>query len=564
MEITHDTVLEQGDKLAVATVLTVLNFVVYSVSQSSLPLFGTALIWGTVLIAGYVAGKVGDLPIMISELASLTLLFIVVSGWASPTYVLQSIVTLTLLFIAGYVGGSSFMRTRRSIEFPKTDIKSVLPVFLGSIGVMLIIASILWGLKELSPEYIPISKNYSNTVIYLCSGLINAFIISCSLSSKNTTYYTTVAVGGLIASLSYISFPLAACMISLEERPTIIIEKCVKLGTMIKTIKPGNMRSYGRALCYDLTPNENNHMIITGSTGTGKTTLVKNVLNQLITRRMNIVVLDYHGEYITLSDARILRPDRERINIFALMGKEPEIRSEELAEAISSAYRLGSVQRAALQQLLLHAYKVFGNVTPEELNELVNDELIHQTLGFSKDIIKSLVPYVRNVSGSKNITWLDPAELLEGTVVIDLSRLGSLPLQQVISESIIEILYHIRKQVPGTTLLVVEEAQRLVKKRTNTPIARVFREGRKFGLSVIAIYQDPLAIDPALINNSSALVSFQIPEENSSIYLARNIAGQTPRLLKKVKQTLVSLSKGKALVWHRSGGIYVIKILKIH
>ncbi len=560
MEITHDTVLEQKDKLAVATVLTILNFVVYSVSQSSLPLFGTALIWATVLIAGYVAGKVGDFPVMIAELASLFILFIVVSRWASPTYILQSIATLSLLFLAGYLGGSSLMRTKRAIELPKTDIMSVLPAFLGSAGVMLVIASIMWGLKELSPEFIPIIKNYSNIAIYLCSGLISAFIISYSLSSRNITYYAIAAIGGLIASLSYISFPLAASMISLEEGLTATIEKCVKLGTLVKTIKPGIMRSYGRAICYDLTPNENNHMIITGSTGTGKTTLVKNVLNQLITQKINIVVLDYHGEYVTLSNARILRPDRERINIFALMGKEPEIRSEELAEAISSAYRLGSVQRAALQQLLLHAYRVFGDITPEELNELINDELIHQTLGFSKDVIKSLVPYVRNVSGSKNITWLDPAELLEGTVVIDLSRLGSLPLQQVISESIIEILYHIRKQVPGATLLVVEEAQRLIKKRTSTPLARVFREGRKFGLTVIAIYQDPLALDPALINNSSTLVSFQIPEENSSTYLARNIAGQTPRLLRKVKQTLVSLSRGKALVWHRSGGIYVIKI----
>ena len=246
------------------------------------------------------------------------------------------------------------------------------------------------------------------------------------------------------------------------------------------------------------------------------------------------------------------------------MGKMPEVRAREVADLISTAFRLGNVQRLALMQLISELYMRKTNPTLDDLEELIEEYLTSsKELGsFDKEVLKSLLPYVRSLRPKNKLArWVLPEEILGNKVtVVDLSVVNDMSLIKIYVETLLESVFHTAQLMRRGLFIVIEEVHRFSSKGKKSIIPRLFMEGRKFGIAVVAVTQDPLSVEPAVFTNTKVIISYVIPEASSSSYMARIFSGNDLVKYKKLREVLTSLKQFEALVWIRGDeNVYVVK-----
>ena len=551
-----------GERVAFALVLALLNLLALMLEGGNTLIPSGFIIWVISFVAGYVSGKSGDVGMIASEPLSLIAVAFLRPGlWSSINYLIQTLGIVAAIYSLGVASGLTFRSAGLILIKPSvTGLRAAIPPFLGALGINLVTISAYLGINEVLSLALPMPSD-SGLALLLTLGALTSYAASYSLSVRGVNYFRNLVVSGLISIPSPITLPLA---VALQPEARLVSgppSNWVPLGVVGKVFKGGSTLRDG--LVYLRTElGLNNHLVVVGSTGTGKTYLVKNLVNHLRRSGINVVILDFHGEYSGLTDS-VIDPRAERINVLNLLGSDPRTRAEELADEIARNYRLGNLQRAALHELLIRAYEEFGaSLTPHHLEELLRDEGFINKLSLSKEVIRSLLPYL-SALGTEGIRWIEPRSLLEGVTSVNLSAINSLPLQQLLAESIIDSIYYSRKNEPGITFLVIEEAHRLLAKREGLSALRVFREGRKFGLSAVAVFQDPAQIDSGILNNASHIITFRISDENSRNKALRTIlVGQEYRrgLAPKISKLIASLEVGEAVA-KVYDGLYLIKVL---
>ena len=554
--------MKGGERVVFALVLAALNLLILIMGGRA-PISAGFFIWIVSFVAGYVSGKSGDIGIILSEPLSIITAELLKTGlWLSTTYLTQTLSIITAIYFLGTISGLTFRS--RELKFFKPSVqglKASIPPFLGGLGINLTVVSAYVMLTEALNLGIPQPSDFGITAL-LALGTLTTYITSYSLTMRGLNHTRNLLISGLLSVPSVITLPLAVSLQPVLRRLSRTPHNWVPLGFVRRVFKKGSSL-YGRLTYLKLELGLSNHLVVIGSTGTGKTNLVRNLLTHLRQLKINSIILDFHGEYSDLADL-IIDPRSERINLLDLMGADPRNRAEEVADEIARNYRLGNLQRAALYELLLKAYEKFSNdLTPNLLRDLLRDEGFIDGLSLSREVIKSLIPYV-GALGPEAINWIDPHTLLNGVISIKLSAINSLPLQQIISESIIDSIYYLRRNNPGITFLVVEEAHRILTSKNASSTLRIFREGRKFGVTVIAVFQDPTQIASGLLNNASHIVVFKIPDENSRNRILRAILasyGQERRLASKISEVIASLKVGEAVAKIYEG-LYLIKSLR--
>jgi len=554
--------LKGEEKVAFALVLLLLNLFALIMEGGSKLITSGFVIWLISFVAGYVSGKSGDIWIIVAEPLSLTTVTFLRPGlWSSINYLIQTLGIVAAIYFLGVVSGLTFRSAELRLVKPSANgLRAALPPFLGALGVNLIIISAYLYANEVLSLAFP-TPSSSGLALLLMLGALTSLAASYSLSMRGVNYFRNLVVSGLISIPSPITLPLAVALQPEVSSAPQSSRDWVPLGIVKKAFRKDD--SVRDGLVYLRTKvGLNNHLVVVGSTGTGKTSFVKNLVSRLRHLGINVVILDFHGEYLDLTDS-VMDPRTERVNVLNLLGSDPRTRAEELADEIARNYRLGNLQRAALHELLIKAYEKYGtNLTPYRLEELLRDESFISKLSLSKEVIKSLVPYV-SALGPRGVTWIDPRSLLDGVTSINLSVINSLPLQQLIAESVIDLIYYLRRKEPGITFLVAEEAHRLFVRKEALRALRVFREGRKFGLSAVAIFQDPAQIDSGILNNASHIIAFRISDESSRNRILKTILGGQEHgrgLAVKISKLVASLGVGEAVA-KVYGGIYLIRTL---
>ncbi|MGC8537928.1 MAG: helicase HerA domain-containing protein, partial [Candidatus Micrarchaeia archaeon] len=97
----------------------------------------------------------------------------------------------------------------------------------------------------------------------------------------------------------------------------------------------------GGRLRIDLSKEPNPHMLIVGSSGYGKSTLLKRVLHEIEGYRMPAILLDAHNEHegiIREVGGRVYDAVDHGINIFALDGLDVKERADALARLFADVY----------------------------------------------------------------------------------------------------------------------------------------------------------------------------------------------------------------------------------
>lgn len=314
------------------------------------------------------------------------------------------------------------------------------------------------------------------------------------------------------------------------------------------------------------------HMGVFATTGMGKSNFMKVFAASCMRlaskgdSRFGLLIVDPHGEYL-LGDGKKgikglmhLKRYSSSLACFSTDRQNCQIpQVEELAisvgeikpEDVALLYAWSPPQMDALDAIS----RTFDS--NNWLDEIQEEEGLARMVreGFKEGTIQVLVRRIKNVlerdkyiqkrSSLPNIL----ASLQKGKVVlIDIPRMSDrseLFLLSVISRHILEEYKKETKEERTNCLITIEEAQRVLGTGSNTSrFETIAREGRKFGVGLCAITQQPKLIDKQLLSQFNTLVVMGLGDRNDREQLEQSAKQD----LSSMDIEIQTLEKGEAII----------------
>lgn len=338
------------------------------------------------------------------------------------------------------------------------------------------------------------------------------------------------------------------------------------------------------------------HTFITGSTGSGKSNTVYQILSELLKNQIHFLVVEpAKGEYkdvfggkddVSVYGTNPLLTDLLRINPFSFP-KEVHIYEhlDRLVEIFNVCWPMYAAMPAVLKDAIEQAYMQAGwdlrkskNKYSEDLFPSLADVLqqiedVMERSQYSNDSKRdyegALCTRLRSLTNGINSLVFCPdelsaQELFDKNVIIDLSRVGSSETKSLIMGLLVMKLqeYRIASNKGMNQHLnhvtVLEEAHNLLK-RTSTEqfaegsnllgksvemLTNAIAEMRTYGEGFIIADQSPGLLDMAVIRNTNTKIIMRLPE-----YSDRELVGRAAGLKDEQIWELSKLNKGVAAVY---------------
>lgn len=294
------------------------------------------------------------------------------------------------------------------------------------------------------------------------------------------------------------------------------------------------------------------HFAILGTTGSGKSCTVALILRKILIEHPagHVVLLDPHNEYRTAFGdlAEVIEPTNLLLPCWLLNAEESGavmVRGGDEAEQES--------QNAILKEALLEAKKKFASdgedttyytadtPVPYRLTELIR--ILDQGMG-KLDKPDSATPYLRLLSrlnalnADKRFAFMFSGVLVRDTLPHILSRIIRIPVSgrpltivdlsgvpseivdvvvSVIARMIFDFAVWSDRTRTPPMLLVCEEAHRYIPEddrrtfqATKSALARIAKEGRKYGVSLCLVSQRPSELSAAVISQCGTLFALRM------------------------------------------------------
>lgn len=316
------------------------------------------------------------------------------------------------------------------------------------------------------------------------------------------------------------------------------------------------------------------HMGVFATTGMGKSNFMKvfaaSCMKNASSKRskFGLLIVDPHGEYIfgKKGTKGLLHLDRYRSGIVCystdpghlndpLVSQLTVKRSEILPQDIEVLYDWTPAQREALEAVSRVFYEeawLEDIITPEGASRMVSEGFHEKTVGRISRTIKTILDKNRYISDLTSSVPGIISNLLAGKVVlVDIPTLGErseLFLLSLLSRSILD--RYKRESAEGakgrSCLITVEEAQRVLGGGEGS-LARfesIAREGRKFGVGLCAVTQQPKLIDKQLLSQFNTLVILGLADRNDRTRLEESAKQDLSTLDVEIQ----TLEKGEAIV----------------
>ena len=339
------------------------------------------------------------------------------------------------------------------------------------------------------------------------------------------------------------------------------------------------------------------HTFITGSTGSGKSNTVYELLRQLDAGGVNFMVIEpAKGEYKNVfggrEDVHVFGTNpkiTERINPFRFPEEIHVLEHiDRLIEIFSVCWPMYAAMPAVLKNAMLQAYEVCGwNLETSEneynkdlfptfqdlLTELV-DVIEHSA--YDKEVKNnyrgSLETRVRSLANGLNgqifsADEIPEKQLFDENTIVDLSRVGSLESKSLIMGILIMRLNEYRMTSctemnnPLKHVTVLEEAHNILR-RTSTEqteegsnvagksvemIANAIAEMRTYGEGFVIADQSPGAVDISAIRNTNTKIIMRLPDEQDC-----QLAGKAAALKDDQLDEIARLPKGVAVIYQNN------------
>ncbi len=294
------------------------------------------------------------------------------------------------------------------------------------------------------------------------------------------------------------------------------------------------------------------HLAILAVTGAGKSNTVAVITERMLDYGATILILDFHGEYVdsTLGGSRrnVIEPklNPRHLNIpelLTLLGIEHRYYNQE--RVLRRAYRMTLEKQRGdsenfLEALRASVERLRGKEEPKAVAAVANK--IEGLLERYGDIIDDSAPDL--------LSRLRPGHVN----ILDLSRVDE-DAADVIASHVLRRILQARKRhrlngngLPYPVFIVVEEAHILAPKDEETLskywLARIAREGRKFGVGLCLVSQRPKSLDPDILSQMNNKIILRIVEPSDQKYI--QAASET--LSDDLVEQLPALNTGEAIV----------------
>ncbi|MBU0497183.1 MAG: DUF87 domain-containing protein [Candidatus Thermoplasmatota archaeon] len=310
------------------------------------------------------------------------------------------------------------------------------------------------------------------------------------------------------------------------------------------------------------------HICILAKTGGGKSYACGVLVEELLKKKVPLVIIDTHGEYMSLTTPNKERKEQKNMEKYG-------IKPHDYAEQITGFSPLGS--RGDTQHIALNGM----NLEAREIIDLLHAKLSGPQIGVLYQAIKELKEYkttytirdiIENVNQSKsNAKWNVIASLESLDSINVFSEIGT-PTQEFVKKgkcSIINMkgvppdiqdvvvgrltkeLFEDRKlgKIPPF-LLIVEEAHNYCPERgfgsavSSNILRTVASEGRKFGMGLCVVSQRPAKVDKNIISQCNTNIILKVTNPNDLKAIIQSVEGLTTQTYNEIQR----LPIGTALI----------------
>ena len=344
------------------------------------------------------------------------------------------------------------------------------------------------------------------------------------------------------------------------------------------------------------------HMLITGSTGSGKSNTVYHIVSELKKKEKKFLIVEpAKGEYknvfgndidVNVYGTNSKVTDLLKINPFSFPDEIHVLEHiDRLVEIFNVCWPMYAAMPAILKDAVLQAYQVCGwdlensecaydNVVYPSFKDVQNQiRNILNTSDYSEDnkgdYTGALVTRINSLTNGINGQIFTADEIKEQVLfdentIIDLSRIGSQETKSLIMGLVIMKLNEYRMSCAKGLMnqklkhiTVLEEAHNLLKNthasttadgpdmagKAVEMITNSIAEMRTYGEGFIIVDQSPNAIDISAVRNTNTKIIMRLPEEND-----RQQVGKSAAMTQKQISELARIPRGVAVVYQNNWG----------
>lgn len=301
----------------------------------------------------------------------------------------------------------------------------------------------------------------------------------------------------------------------------------------------------------DFTKEVNQHCIITGSSGSGKSQTVKAVVGRYWRRyKIPILFIDWTGEYTdfvkSLGGKTWSVPDEFKINPFELYGFKPSQRAASMAEALMFAVDLTPLQRGEIDKRARELYEKAEikeddpstwNYPPPTIQKLIKhiNDMLQSEVAYSKTerewarwIVMKLQLVISVFGEEAEDFW---QVVYSMPTCIDLSRLKSENEKILVTYVVLQRIYESMSELAQLRLItVLDEAWQIFQTKEKDQMVqeplptKIVRMGRKYGMGIIVSTQNINDIPQEIISNAATVIVHRFWEPKQLEYIKKFIS----------------------------------------
>ncbi len=325
---------------------------------------------------------------------------------------------------------------------------------------------------------------------------------------------------------------------------------------------------------------QNPHVLILGSSGSGKTYATLCLIAELAQRGIPSVVFDYGQgfslealpqEFLALTNVVELDLAREGVSLNPLRVTEadllgPTMVAQRFADSMSRVFpQIGVQQHAALREAVLTTLRRAGitsepktwTLPPPPLHEL-RETLREASEGSSGRHAASVEAHISSLfvfntfrPAGRHLSWESVLKSRKCVTVLQLRGLES-SLKKAVTELLLWDLWaHFERM--GTAKDGALRMYTVLDEAHNIPMGagsaseKMLREGRKFGVAVLLASQQPDDFTPAAYGNAALKLVFRISHDATRL-ISKLLVSSKPSVARAAGALLTSLARGHAIV----------------
>jgi DNA phosphorothioation-dependent restriction protein DptH len=326
----------------------------------------------------------------------------------------------------------------------------------------------------------------------------------------------------------------------------------------------------------------NPHVLILGESGFGKTYTIASLAAELAQENLVSIVFDYGQgfspttlprEFVAATNPLELHAGRDGVDfnplqIFPSDLHGPVNVAQRVADTFARVYkRMGVQQHAVVRQAVLEVMSdagitpdtpdswaadlpAFGNVQAK-LQDYASNPLNAQARFAASAASHISTVFVFNTfcaSGHK-LAWSDILQGDNQSIIVQLKGLEH-SLERAVTEFLLwNLIGFIEALGPGSLrcFVILDEAHKL-SFNPGSPVEKLLREGRKFGLGLILASQQPEDFSPVAFANTATKIVFQVGDERSTISRQLHRKIKNAHSFGEIYQLITKLPRGCAYV----------------